>query len=145
MDHTVRHAYVITTDDAGRLVEDGAIAIAGRRIVEVRTDAGVVALYAADRTIDAVGAPVHLGLVESHMHASFQPFRGVIHDHISGDEVFDAIECVFYNTVTYDEEHAGTPYACREIVRNGTTCFMPTSARARSRACTSTCRRIRCP
>lgn len=124
VDLIIRHAYVITMDDEGRLVEDGAIAIAGRRIVEVGVDADIVARYAAERTIDAAGAPVHPGLVECHMHASFQTFRGVIPDHIPEDEVFDAIERVFFNTVTDEEEHLGVLLASMEMIRNGTTCFM---------------------
>ena len=39
----VRHAYVLTMDDAGTIFEDGAIAIDGGRIVDVGDDASVSA------------------------------------------------------------------------------------------------------
>ena len=39
----IRHAYIITVDDAGRIIDDGAIAIEGTRIVEVGGDAAVTA------------------------------------------------------------------------------------------------------
>jgi len=124
VDLLIRHAYVMTMDDEGRLIQDGAIAVAGRRIVEVGADRTLVPRYLAARTIDAAGAPVHPGLIECHMHASFQTYRGVMPDQIREDEVFDAIELVFFNTVTDEEEHLGVLLAALEMIRNGTTCFM---------------------
>lgn len=124
IDLLVRHGYVITMDNQRRIISDGAIAITDRRIVEVGEDHDLVKRYQPRRTIDAGGAPVHPGLVECHMHASFQTFRGVIPDHIPEDEVFDAIERVFYNTVNDEEEYLGVLLASIEMVRNGTTCFL---------------------
>jgi cytosine/adenosine deaminase-related metal-dependent hydrolase len=124
VDLLVRHAYVITMDDEGRLIDDGAIAIVGRRILEVGEDAALARRYVAARTIDARGAPVHPGLIECHLHASFQTFRSVLPDRIPEDEVFDAFERVFYNTVTDEEEYLGVLLASMEMIRNGTTCFM---------------------
>ena len=124
VDLLVRHAYVITMDDDRRLIDDGAIAIAGRRIVDVGDDADLAARHDPHRTIDARGAPVHPGLVECHLHASYQTYRGVVPDHIREDEVFDAIERAFYNAVTDEEERLGCLLAAMEMIRNGTTCFM---------------------
>ena len=45
-------------------------------------------------------------------------------NHIPEDEVFDAIERVFYNTVNDEEEYLGVLLASIEIVRNGTTFFL---------------------
>ena len=124
VDLLVRHGYVITMDAERRIITDGAIAIMGRRIVEVGEDSDLSQRYLPVRTIDAGGAPVHPGLIECHMHASFQTYRGVIPDHIPEDEVFDAIELVVYNTVTDEEEYLGVLLASIEMVRNGTTCFL---------------------
>ena len=90
VDLLVRHAYVITLDEDRHLFEDGAIAVAGRRIVDVGEDALVSARYGSPRTIDAAGAPVHPGLIESHLHASYQLYRGAVADHVSEDD--DAID-----------------------------------------------------
>ena len=124
IDLLVRHGYVITMDNQRRIISDGAVAISDRRIVEVGADHDLVKRYLPKRTIDAGGAPVHPGLIECHMHASFQTYRGVIPDHIPEDEVFDAIERVFYNTVNDEEEYLGVLLASIEMVRNGTTCFL---------------------
>ena len=124
IDLLIRNGHVITMDDARTIIPNGAVAIDGHRIVEVGEDPVLGDRYRAARTIDAGDAPVHPGFVECHLHASFQTYRGLIPDHIPEDEVFDAIERVFYNTVNDDEEYLGVLLACLEMVRSGTTCFM---------------------
>ena len=71
-DLVIRHGYLITMDGARRLIEDGAIAIGGGKILAVGPDSEIAARYAGAREIDAEGAPVHPGFIECHMHASFQ-------------------------------------------------------------------------
>ncbi len=124
VDILVRHAYVITMDDDGWLIPDGAVAVRGRLIVDVGEDRAVAKRVVAERTIDAHGAPIHPGLIESHLHASYQTFRGVVPDQIREVDVFPTIEHRFYEVVTDDEEHLGCLLACLEMVRNGTTCFL---------------------
>ena len=64
VDLLVRHGYLITMDPERRLIEDGAIAIVGGKIVAVGNDLEVTAAYCANREIDAEGAPVHPGFIE---------------------------------------------------------------------------------
>ncbi|MBN9009124.1 MAG: amidohydrolase family protein, partial [Rhizobiales bacterium] len=120
----VRHAYVITVDEAGRIFADGAIAIDRGRIVAVGDDAAIAARYQAARTIDAHGAPAHPGFVECHLHASFQTFRGALPDQLRETDAFDTFESVFFNTVTDEEEYLAVLLASMEMIRNGTTCFL---------------------
>jgi cytosine/adenosine deaminase-related metal-dependent hydrolase len=124
VDLLIRHGYLVTVDAQRRIIPDGAVAILGRQIVDIGADGDLAARYRAHRVIEAGGAPVHPGLVECHMHASSLIYRGVIPDHIPEDDVFDAIELSFYNTVNDEEEFLGVLLACIEMVRNGTTCFM---------------------
>lgn len=123
-DLLVRHAYVVTVDDAGRIFADGAIAVDRGRIIEVGDDAVVAPRYHAMRTIDARGAPVHPGFVECHLHASFQTFRGALPDQLRETDAFDTFESVFFNTVTDEEEYLAVLLASMEMIRNGTTCFL---------------------
>jgi len=111
-------------NDAGRIIDDGAIAIAERRIVDVGEDAAVTRRYSADRVIDAKGAPVHPGLIECHIHASTLALRGTLPDHIVEDDLFDIFDCPYYNNVTDEEEYFGVVLAAIEMIRNDTTCFM---------------------
>lgn len=120
----VRNAYVITMDDADRILAEGAIAIDRGRIVDVGEDATVTARYQAERVINARGAPAHPGFVECHMHASFQTFRGALPDQLRETDAFDSFESVFFNTVTDEEEYLAVLLASMEMIRNGTTCFL---------------------
>lgn len=124
VDLLVRHGYLLTMDDADTRIPDGAVAIKGRRIVAVGNDADVATTHVASRTIDAGGAPVHPGLVECHLHATFQTYRSAFSDLIPEDEIFDAFELLFYNAVNDEEEHLGVVLSALEMVRNGTTCFI---------------------
>ena len=120
----VRHGYLITMDKADRVFKDGAVAIAGRRIVDAGEDAAIAARYKARRVLDAGGAPVHPGLIECHLHASTLTLRGTLADQIKEDDLFDTFDCPYYNTVTEEEEYLGVLLAAIEMIRNGTTCFM---------------------
>lgn len=124
VDLIVRHAHVITMNDIGEVIPDGAIAIHEGVIVAVGEDPGIAGAYSAAKTIDAHGAPCHPGLIEGHTHVSYQTFRGVIPDHMPEDDVFDSIEQFFYNNVEDEDEHLSAVHATLEMVRNGTTCFL---------------------
>lgn len=124
VDILVRHGYIIAMDDAGTLIDDGAIAISAGRVVAVGTDRELSVRFSADQVVDAKGAPVHPGLVESHLHASYGTFRSALPDHLAEDDSFDQFEGVFYNHVTDSDEHASVALAAVEMIRNGTTCFM---------------------
>ena len=124
VDLLIRHAYVITMDDLGTLIPDGAVAIAGRDIRAVGPDGEVAGEVEPAHVIDAAGAPVHPGLVETHLHASYQTYRGAVPDVIREVDVFPTIEHHFYEVVTPEEEELGCLLSSLEMIRNGTTCFL---------------------
>lgn len=121
----VRHAYLITMDDADRIIADGALAVGeDGQILALGPDAEIAAGHEAPREIDAGGAPVHPGFVESHLHASFHIYRGALPDQMLEADAFDVFEGPFYNAITDEDEYLSVLLACIEMVRNGTTCFM---------------------
>ncbi len=60
---------VITMDSSRRVIENGAVAIVGDRIVAVGTTASLDSLYVARETIDAQRKIVMPGLIDGHGHA----------------------------------------------------------------------------
>lgn len=124
VDLLVTDAYLITMDAERRVFEDGAVAVAGRRIVAVGRAAEVAAGVVAARTISAGSAAVHPGFVECHNHTTLHTARGAFGDTISWDDVVSEFYVPYWNTVTDEEEYAGAALACLEMVRNGTTCFV---------------------
>jgi cytosine/adenosine deaminase-related metal-dependent hydrolase len=124
VDLLIRHAYVITVDEADTVIADGAIAVEGRRIVAVGPDAEVAASHASGHVIHAGGAPAHPGLIEGHLHASYQLHRSAIPDDLPKPDVFDTVERVFYDTVNDEEERLAVVLSSMEMIRNGTTTFL---------------------
>jgi 5-methylthioadenosine/S-adenosylhomocysteine deaminase len=73
---------LVTMDDADRVVEGGAVAIDGGRIVAIGAAAELDARYRPRRTLDAAGHAVLPGLVDTYGHAGHGLVRGLFHaDH----------------------------------------------------------------
>lgn len=135
----IRHGYVLTMDDELTRWPDGAVAVEGGRIVAIGPDADVAAAFRGATTIDAGGAPVHPGLIESHLHASYHLFRGALPDQLSEDDAFNTFEGAFYNAVDDEDEHSSVLLAALEMIRNGTTCFLEAGTVLEPEAAASAC------
>src|SRR5687768_5879163 len=71
---------VVTLDGQGTVIADGAVAIAGNRIVAVGPAAELAGRYPAAERIDARGRVVMPGLINAHGHAPMVLFRGLADD-----------------------------------------------------------------
>ena len=80
VDLLVTGGTVITMDASFRVVEDGAVAVRGERIVAVGPAADLSRRYTAAKTIDATGRIVMPGLVNTHTHVPMTLLRGVADD-----------------------------------------------------------------
>ncbi|MBA2945573.1 amidohydrolase [Streptomyces himalayensis] len=67
---------ILTVDDAGTLVRDGAVAVRDGEILAVGPAEVLRARYAADGTLDATGCLVMPGLVNTHTHLAMTLLRG---------------------------------------------------------------------
>jgi 5-methylthioadenosine/S-adenosylhomocysteine deaminase len=76
IDMLVTGAQVLTFDDAGTVVRDGAIAIAGGAIVWVGGASEATQLFLAKDTLRANGMIAMPGLVDCHVHTAQQFLRG---------------------------------------------------------------------
>ena len=75
IDILIEHGTVITVDATRRVIEDGAVAIKGDRIVAVGSTAELRASYQAAKTINAHRKAVLPGLIDSHAHAGHGMLR----------------------------------------------------------------------
>ncbi|ATL26493.1 amidohydrolase [Streptomyces formicae] len=80
MDLLVHGGDVLTVDDAGTLVPDGAVAVRAGRIVEVGPADRLRATYEAAEEIDARGCLVLPGLINTHTHLAMNLMRGIADD-----------------------------------------------------------------
>ncbi len=115
---------VVTVDPRDRIIPDGAVAVAKGRIVAVGTTAALEARYPAAPRLDARGAFVIPGLVNTHTHVPMVLFRGLADDL----ELMDWLENHIFPAEArhVDEEFVrwGTRLACAEMLRAGTTTFV---------------------
>src|SRR3954468_8209792 len=119
----VTNGIVITVAPARRVIQAGAVAIDGRDIVAVDTTAAIAARYQARETIDAAGAVVMPGLINTHTHAPMVLFRGLADDLALMDWLQKYIFPAEAKTVSPEMVRVGTRLAALEMIESGTTTF----------------------
>ncbi len=72
--------YVIAMDAQRRVIENGAIAIRGDRIVAVGTKAEIDRRFQPKERLDRPDALLAPGLINTHAHAAMSLFRGIAED-----------------------------------------------------------------
>jgi 5-methylthioadenosine/S-adenosylhomocysteine deaminase len=119
----VTNGTVITVDAGRRVIERGAVAIDGRDIVAVDTAAAIAAAYRGRETLDAAGAVVMPGLINTHTHAPMTLFRGLADDLALMEWLQKYIFPAEAKTVSPEFVRAGTRLAALEMIRSGTTAY----------------------
>jgi 5-methylthioadenosine/S-adenosylhomocysteine deaminase len=114
---------VLTMDGAFRVVERGAVAVKGERIVAVGPAAELQARFTATRTIDTTGQIVMPGLVNTHTHVPMTLLRGVADDVELMTWLTKYIWPAEAAHVTPEFVTWGTRLAAWEMIRTGTTTF----------------------
>ncbi|MDA8404957.1 MAG: amidohydrolase [Desulfobacteraceae bacterium] len=120
-DILVTNGVVVTLDSKDRIIQNGAVAISGDRIVDIGPAAGFPDGEAL-KIIDAGGGIIMPGLVNTHTHAAMTCFRGLADDLPLMTWLHDYIFPAEAN-LDYQKVHAGALLACAEMILSGTTCF----------------------
>jgi len=124
VDLIVKGDYVVTQDDARPVIEGGAVAIKGGRIVAVGPAAEIKAKYRAATVLDGKDRVVMPGLVNGHTHAAMTLLRGIADD----IELIDWLRKYIFPTevkfANAEFVRIGTELACWEMIRGGTTTFL---------------------
>src|SRR5688500_17016207 len=119
----VANGTVITVDGNRRVIGRGAVAIDGRDIVAVDTAEAIAAGFRGSETIDAAGAVVMPGLINTHTHAPMVLFRGLADDLALMEWLQKYIFPAEAKTVSPEFVRAGTRLAAVEMIESGTTTF----------------------
>jgi len=115
--------YVITENAQHRVIENGAVAIRGDRIVGVGTKAEIDARFQAKQRLDRPDAILAPGLIDTHTHAAMSLFRGIADDKTLQDWLTNFIFPAEAKNVTPDFVRWGTRLGCLEMLLGGTTTF----------------------
>src|SRR4029079_18064668 len=119
----VTNGIVVTVDGSRRVIPRGAVAIDGREIVAVDEAAAIAARFQGRETIDAGGAVVMPGLVNTHTHAPMVLYRGLADDLALNDWLTKYIFSAGEKTVSPEFVRAGTRLAALEMIESGTTAY----------------------
>jgi 5-methylthioadenosine/S-adenosylhomocysteine deaminase len=116
--------YVVTMNARRDLIDDGAVAIRGQRIVGVGKRADIEKQFQARQHINRPDAILMPGLINTHTHAAMSLFRGIADDMVVQDWLNKFIFPAEAKNVTADFVLWGTRLACLEMMLSGTTTFV---------------------
>ncbi len=114
---------VVTMDKYRRVIENGAVAIKGGKIVAVGTREQVLRNRTARQTINATGKVVIPGLINTHTHVPMSLFRGIADDLDLQDWLTKYIFPAEAKNVDEPFVRAGTRLGIAEMIRGGTTTY----------------------
>jgi 5-methylthioadenosine/S-adenosylhomocysteine deaminase len=80
VDYIIRADYLLAMDDAGSVLDDGAVAVAGSDIRDIGAYEDISCQYSADTVISGKNRVVFPGLINAHTHAAMVYFRGLADD-----------------------------------------------------------------
>jgi 5-methylthioadenosine/S-adenosylhomocysteine deaminase len=116
--------YVVTMDAQHRVIENGALAVRGDRIVEVGAKADIDKKYQPKTRIDEPQSLIAPGLINTHTHAPMSLFRGIADDLRLQDWLEKFIFPAEAKNVTPEFVRWGTRLACLEMLLSGTTTYV---------------------
>jgi 5-methylthioadenosine/S-adenosylhomocysteine deaminase len=123
VDWIIRAKYVVTMDGRHRIVDRGAVAIRGTRIVGVGPQSEIGQRYEAKHTLDKPDALLAPGLIDTHTHAPMSLFRAIADDMLLQDWLTKFIFPAESKNVSPDFVRWGTRLACLEMVLAGITTY----------------------
>jgi len=115
--------YVVTMDAQRRVIDNGAVAIAGDHIVDVGPRADIDRRYNAAQRLDRPDAILAPGLINTHTHAAMSLFRGIADDMNLQDWLTKFIFPAEAKNVDREFVRWGTRLTLLEMALSGTTTY----------------------
>ncbi len=123
VDRVIAGGRILTMDDRGAVIQDGAVAVHGTDIVAVGERKDVEARFRGREVIDADRCLVMPGLINCHTHAAMTCFRGIADDLSLMDWLNNYIFPAEAKNVDRELAYWGSMLACAEMIKSGTTTF----------------------
>ena len=115
--------WLITLDDQRRIYREGAVAIQGGKILEVGKSGELRSRYQAKREVSAEDAVVVPGLIDAHLHSSFQMSRGLADD-VSSQEFLFKRMYPYEAVLSAEDTYLSSLLCVVNCIRHGVTCFV---------------------
>ena len=114
--------WLITVDPQRRIIRDAALAVKDGRFVAVGKTADLMGQWQASQTIAGHGRVVIPGMIDNHLHASFQLSRGLADEANAQQFLFEHMY-PYEAANTRDDVAVSSAFAALELMRHGVTCF----------------------
>ncbi len=114
--------WLITVDEGRRVIRDAAIAIKDGIFMAVGKTTELESTWQAPRVVSAQGAVVTPGLIDNHLHASFQLSRGLADEANAQQFLYDHMY-PYEAANTQEDVEVSSAFAALELLRHGVTCF----------------------
>src|SRR5262245_59358740 len=114
---------VLTMDPTRRVIENGAVAIDGSRIIAVGPTADIQKQFTASQTIDATDRLIIPGLINGHTHIPMTLFRGLADDMDLQEWLTKYIFPAEAKNVSEEFVRVGARLGLAEMIRGGTTTY----------------------
>ncbi len=124
IDLIIEGDYVVTMDDDGTVIANGAVAIDDGLIIALGSIGDITNRYAAVTRLPGANRIVMPGLINGHSHAAMTLLRGVADDLALLDWLTNYIFPAEVQFVDPEFVRIGTELACWEMIRGGTTTFV---------------------
>ncbi|WEX79288.1 amidohydrolase family protein (plasmid) [Sinorhizobium numidicum] len=123
IDHLIVNGEIFTGERASPYIKDGAIAVDGGRILAIGDTRALSERYLSPDFIDAGGAIVHPGMIDTHIHATSIALHSLP---VSIDEISQSKVSYADVKVQTDDESTDALVAAAAValLRRGYTCFM---------------------
>lgn len=122
-DYIIHARYVVTMDAKLRVLNPGAVAVQGDRIVAIEKPDDVSQRYTSKHVIERPNAVLMPGLIDTHTHAPMSLLRAIADDKKLDDWLTNYIFPAESKNVTPDFVRWGTRLACLEMIRAGITTY----------------------
>lgn len=120
IDTLILNGLVVTMDEKGTILRDGAVAVQGTTICDVGSSNELQQRWQAARTIDAGGGIVMPGLINAHVHSGDILFRGLVPD-IELEPWLEQLWVAEGKFVNIENMELAVRLAMLEMVRGGIT------------------------
>jgi 5-methylthioadenosine/S-adenosylhomocysteine deaminase len=115
--------WLITVDADRRVIRDGAVAVDRGKIVAVGKSAEIARDFSAARSVDGRATVATPGMIDCHLHASFQLSRGLADEANAQSFLFDRMY-PYEAALDGDDVRVAARLAAAELLKHGVTCFI---------------------
>jgi len=115
--------WLISVDATRRVVRDAGVAIRGGQFVAVGKSADIERGWHAATVVDGRGTVATPGMIDNHLHSSFQMSRGLADEANAQSFLFDHMY-PYEGAMTEEDVYVSASLAAIELLRHGVTCFI---------------------